>query len=308
MKIAVTIGDPSGIGPELVLKSLPKFLRFRPFIYGNKGILQRTAKELKLVKNFHLIKDFIIDTVSDINFRFGKPDEKTGGIAIDSIKSALNDNPDILITAPIVKNVIKRFSKNFIGHTEFLAEYFKVKNFAMVGILKDKRIMFLTTHLPILDVPSRIEKRDIFNKLLLFDYGLKKYFWIKQPRIGVSAFNPHGYEFSYGEEKTIEQGIKLARNKGLNVYGPFPADSLFNREFDGFLVMYHDQGFVYLKTERGGVNWTLGLPVIRVSPLCGAALDIAGKNLSDASGMVNAIKIGIKIFRKGGKNDVFKKI
>ncbi|MEO0124490.1 MAG: 4-hydroxythreonine-4-phosphate dehydrogenase PdxA [candidate division WOR-3 bacterium] len=307
MKIAVTIGDPSGIGPELILRTLPQFLKYKPLIYGNKKIFKKTAKELNLVKNFYLIEDFITDTLPDVNFRFGKPDEKTGKIAIDSMKSALSDNPDILITAPIVKNVIKRFLKNFVGHTEFLAEYFKIKNFAMVGILKDKRIMFLTTHLPIADVPFKIEKSEILNKLLLFDYGLKRYFQIKEPRIGVSALNPHGSEFGYGEEKVIEQGINLAVNKGVNAFGPFPADSLFNKNFDGFLVMYHDQGFVYLKSRKGGVNWTLGLPLIRISPLYGAALDIAGKNLADASGMVNAIKIGIRMFREGGKNDIFKK-
>lgn len=308
MKIAVTIGDPSGIGPELILRTLPQFLKYKPLIYGNKKIFKKTSEELNLVKNFYIIKDFITDTVSDINFRFGKPDEKTGKVAIDSIKSALRDAPDILITAPIVKNVIKRFLKNFVGHTEFLAEYFKIKNFAMVGILQDKRIMFLTTHLPIADVPFKIEKSEILNKLLLFDYGLKRYFRIKKPRIGVSALNPHGSEFGYGEENAIEQGIKLAMNKGVNAFGPFPADSLFNKNFDGFLVMYHDQGFVYLKSRKGGVNWTLGLPMIRLSPLYGAALDIAGKNLADVSGMVNAIKTGIKMYRKGGKNDTFKKI
>ncbi len=308
MKIAVTIGDPSGIGPELILKSLPRFLKYKPLIYGNKNILKKTARELNLVKNFNLIKDFIMDTVPDTDFRFGKPDEKTGRIAIRSIESALNSNPDVLITAPIVKDVIKRFLKNFVGHTEFLAAYFKISNFAMVGILKNKRVIFLTTHLPIADVPFKIEKSEIFNKLLLFDYGLKRYFRIKEPRIGVSALNPHGYEFGYGEEKIIEQGIRRARNKGINAFGPFPADSLFNKNFDGFLVMYHDQGFVYLKAEKGGVNWTLGLPIIRVSPLCGAALDIAGKNLCDISGMLRTIKMGIKLFKQGGKNDLFKPI
>lgn len=307
MKIAVTIGDPAGIGPELVLKSVPRFLKYKPLIYGNKNIFKRVAKGLNLIKNFYLIKDFITDTVPDINFRVGKPDEKTGRIAIESIKSALNTNPDVLITAPIVKDVIKKFLKNFIGHTEFLAEYFKIKNFAMVGILRDKRIMFLTTHLPIADVPFKIEKSEIFNKLLLFDYGLKRYFHTKSPSIGVSALNPHGYEFGYGEEKAIEQGIRLAKSKGVNAFGPFPADSLFNKNFDGFFVMYHDQGFVYLKSRKGGLNWTLGLPIIRLSPLYGAALDIAGRNLCDISGMINAIKIGIKMFRDRGKNDNFKK-
>lgn len=308
MKIAVTIGDPSGIGPELILKSLPRFLKYKPLIYGSRQILKTTAQTLELVKNFRLVKDFITDTGSDIKFQFGKPNQKTGKIALDSIKSALEDKPDILITSPIVKSVIKEFQKDFVGHTEYLAEYFNKKNFAMVGIIREKRIMFLTTHLPIADVPGAIKKDKIYKKLLLFDYGLRRYFGIINPRIGVSTLNPHGYEFSYGEEKIIEQGIRLARKKGLNAFGPYPADSLFNKDFDGFFVMYHDQGFIYLKSERGGVNWTLGLPVIRLSPLYGAALDIAGKNIADSAGMVNAIKIGIIMNIKGGRDVDFKQI
>ncbi|MCX7994419.1 MAG: 4-hydroxythreonine-4-phosphate dehydrogenase PdxA [candidate division WOR-3 bacterium] len=303
MKIAVTLGDPSGIGPELILKALPRFLKYKPVVYGNRKILEKTARKLGLLNNFNLLKDYVIDAVLDFDFKFGSPNENTGRVALNSIEAALQDLPDILITAPIVKGVIKSFFKNFVGHTEYLARYFKIKDFAMVGILQDKRIMFYTTHLPIADIPRTINKKDIFKKLILFDRGLRRYFGLKNPKIGVSALNPHGSEFSYGEEKFIGQGIKMAREKGLDVSGPFPADTLFNKKFDGYLVMYHDQGFVYLKAKKGGVNWTLGLPIIRLSPLYGAAIDIAGKNLADATGMSNAIKIGIEMFKKGGKDE-----
>uniref|UniRef100_A0A7C4TBZ7 4-hydroxythreonine-4-phosphate dehydrogenase PdxA n=1 Tax=candidate division WOR-3 bacterium TaxID=2052148 RepID=A0A7C4TBZ7_UNCW3 len=304
MKLGITIGDPSGIGPELILKSLPHFLKYKPIIYGNKNIFEKTARNLHLDKNYRLIKECIRDTVPSIKFQFGRPNENTGKIALASIKSALADEPDILITAPIVKSVIKRFEKNFIGHTEFLANYFNTKEFAMVGILNHKRIMFLTTHLPVADVPKKIKDDEICQKLLLFDKELKKFFGIKRPCFGVSALNPHGAEFSYGEERIIEKGIALARRKGISAFGPFPADSLFNRVFDGFLVMYHDQGFTYLKAKGGGLNWTCGLPIIRLSPLYGAALDIAGKNCADNKGMVNALKMGIIMFNKSRKGAV----
>lgn len=297
MKIAITLGDPSGIGPELILKTLPRFLKYRPLIYGNREILKRTAQALQIRKNFNLIKDFIIDTVPSIRFQFGKPYERTGRVALNSIESALADKPDILITPPIVKGVIKIFNKDFIGHTEFLADYFKVNNFAMVGILSDKRVIFLTTHLPLVDVPKMINKEVVYKRLKLFDHGLKLYLGIKRPKICVSSLNPHSSEFGYGEEDIIKEGINFAKDNGINAQGPFPADSIFNREFDGYLVMYHDQGFIYLKSKKGGVNWTLGLPIIRLSPLYGAALDIAGKNIADIKGMVNAIKIGIKLYR-----------
>ncbi|MGB9721242.1 MAG: PdxA family dehydrogenase [bacterium] len=298
MKIAVTIGDPAGIGTELILKALPKFVRYQPIVYGNDTIIEGTARKLGLIENYKIIRECLKNSVPAIKFQFGKPDEKTGKIALDSIESALCDNPDIIITSPIVKNVIKKFSKNFVGQTEFLAGYFKTKNFAMVGILNEKRIMFLTTHLPVADIPKSINKEEICNKLLLFDYGLKKFFGVESPRLGVSALNPHGAEFGYGEEKIIEKGIKTARKKGIYVSGPFPADSIFSRNLDGFLVMYHDQGFTYLKAKKGGLNWTLGLPIIRLSPLYGAALDIAGKGRADATGMINALRMGIKMYNQ----------
>lgn len=298
MKIVVTIGDPAGIGPELVLKTLPHFLKFKPVIYGSEQILKKTATKLHLLKNYQLLSECIKDVVPGIAFSFGTPDEKTGRIALHSIESALVDHPDILITAPIVKSVIKKFFKKFVGHTEFLADYFQIRNFAMVGLLRKKRIMFLTTHLPIIDVAQNIDKKEICNKLILFEWGLKRFFGIKKPALGVSTFNPHGEEFSYGEENIIKQGVMLAQKKGIDARGPFPADSLFCRPFDGYLVMYHDQGFVYLKSKKDGLNWTLGLPIIRLSPLCGAALDIAGKGIAETKGMFNAVKTGIMMYKK----------
>ncbi|MGQ9464786.1 MAG: PdxA family dehydrogenase [bacterium] len=297
MKIAVTIGDPSGIGPELVLKTIPQFLKYKPVVYGIHQVLKQTAEYLSLSENYKIIKDCVRDVGLPIRFRFGIPNEKTGRIALNSLRSALADNPDILITAPIVKNVIKKFYKNFVGHTEFLADYYQVKNFAMVGLIGKKRIMCLTTHLPVVDVPRHIKKDEVFNKLLLFDWGLKRFFGIKKPALAVSAFNPHGDEFSYGEEHIIKQGIILAGKKGINASGPFPADSIFSRPYDGYLVIYHDQGFIYLKSKKGGLNWTMGLPIIRLSPLYGAALDIAGKGIADTTGMVNAIKMGIEMYK-----------
>jgi len=298
MKIAITIGDPSGIGPELILKAVPDFVEYNPVIFGNTEMLKKVASALGLKKNYRLIKNRIVDAIPAVGFAYGKPDERTGRAALYSIESALADKPDILITAPIVKSVIKKFDNNFIGHTEFLADYYDCKNFAMVGLLNNKRIMFLTTHVALADVPKKINKDEVHKKLTLFAHGLKKFFGIKNPRLAVSTINPHGDEFGYGEETIIEQGIMESKRSGIFVSGPYPADSLFNRKFDGYLVMYHDQGFVYLKSKKGGLNWTLGLPIIRLSPLYGAALDIAGKNVADATGMINAIRVGIKMFQK----------
>ncbi len=292
------MGDPSGIGPEIILKSLVKVKNIKDLqIFGSKEIFKKTARDLGIVNNYEKLKDNIIDCVNGVKFTYGKPTIQTANVAIASIDNALCSKPDIMITAPIVKWVIKKLRPSFIGHTEYLAGYYGVEDFAMVGVLGKKRIMLLTTHIPLRDVFKMVKAKNIFNKIVLLKKGLKRYFKINNPAIGVSALNPHSYEFTKGEEKEIEKGIHRARVKGINAQGPFPADSLFNLDFDGFLAIYHDQAFIFLKSKKGGVNWTLGLPIIRLSPLYGAALDIAGKNIADFSGMISAIRTGIAMYK-----------
>jgi 4-hydroxythreonine-4-phosphate dehydrogenase len=298
MKIGITLGDPAGIGPELILKGIPKFKNHKHlFIFGNQKILKRTAQELGILTGYNRIKNNIVDCVRDTGFCYGKPSVKTGRVAIQSIDRALEYGVDILITSPIVKEVIKNSIPDFTGHTEYFAKFFHIKNFAMVGLWRNKRIMLLTTHLPLRGVFKKITPKKVFQKIILLDQGLKKYFGIDKPLIGVSALNPHAFEFSRGEDEKIKQGINMARIKHINASGPYPADSLFKRPFNGFLAMYHDQAMIYLKSKNNGLNFTLGIPIIRLSPLYGAALDIAGKNKAQASGFIYAISQGIKLFR-----------
>lgn len=298
MKIGITIGDPAGIGPEIILKSA-SFLtaQKKTCIYGNKEILNKTAQDLKMKKNYRLIKPIIVDCVRPRDFHYGAPTGSTGRAAMESIDTALKDDVDVLITAPIVKDVIRDFIPGFIGHTEYFARHFETKKYAMVGIWRRVRVMLLTTHLPLRNVIRKVTSRGILEKLRLLHSGLKKYFRVCDPVIGVSALNPHAFEFSRGEEERIQQGILSARSEDICAFGPFPADSLFNRAFDGFLTMYHDQAMTYLKSKKDGLNFTLGLPVVRLSPLYGAALDIAGRNVAECSGFIEACRQGINIYR-----------
>jgi 4-hydroxythreonine-4-phosphate dehydrogenase len=165
----------------------------------------------------------------------------------------------------------------------------------MTGIWRDKRIMLLTAHLPLREVFKKIDARIVANRICFFAAGLRKYFGIDNPEIGVAAVNPHALEFSRGEDEEVRQGIMRARRRGIRVSGPFPGDSLFDRRFDGFIAAYHDQAMVYLKSKTGGLNFTLGLPVIRLSPLCGAALDIAGKGCADVKGFAAAFSTGRRL-------------
>jgi len=287
MKIGITLGDPSGIGPEIILKAVPQFKnQTNLFIFGNKNILERTAHDLGILERYELIEKDIVDCVKNTKFHYGKPTKETGRAAMQSIDGALKYGVDIVVTPPIVKDAIRSLIPDFIGHTEYLAKYFRVKNFAMVGLWRNKRIMLLTTHVPLRRVAKKITPSNVAQKITLLAQGLKKYFGNRKPSIGVSAFNPHAFEFSLGEDEKIRQGIVMAQRKKINVKGPYPADTLFNRDFDGFLTVYHDQAMVYLKSKKNGLNFTLGLPIIRLSPLYGAALDIAGKNRAEYSGRV----------------------
>jgi 4-hydroxythreonine-4-phosphate dehydrogenase len=298
MKVAITMGDPAGIGPEIILKCAPVITGIDSCkIYGNTDIFKKAGHDMKLRRNYDTIKKYIINCTRSTAFRYGKPTPTTGAIALASIDSALMSNSDIIITPPIVKKVIQKRTSGFIGHTEYLANYYRTRDFAMVGIWETKRIMLLTTHMPLRKVFPHIKAELIRKKICLFAQGLNQYFKIKDPRIAVSAFNPHGSEFSTGEDEIIKNAVTQAKRKNIDVHGPFPADTLFNRRFDGFLTMYHDQAMIYLKSKRNGLNFTLGLPVIRLSPLYGAALDIAGKGIAEKSGLETALKRSILLYK-----------
>ncbi len=298
MLIGLTMGDPAGIGPEIILKSARFLLKYRDlYIFGNNRILNRTATDLRLTRQYRLLKDRIIDCVQNVDFHYGRPNVRTGTAALQSIDCSLKSACDIIVTAPIIKEAITRFLPGFIGHTEYYARYHKVDDFAMIGIHRDKRMMILTTHQPLRRAINSIQTKKIVSRLKLFDHGLRKYFKIEKPVIAVSALNPHAYEFSLGEDEKIKEAVLIARRRRINACGPFAADSIFQRQYDGYLTMYHDQAMIFLKSKKDGLNFTLGLPRIRLSPLYGAALDIAGKNLAENSGLIKAVRTGILLHR-----------
>ncbi|UCD18960.1 MAG: 4-hydroxythreonine-4-phosphate dehydrogenase PdxA [candidate division WOR-3 bacterium] len=297
MQIAVTMGDPSGIGPEMILRAVSK-LRDpgECSIFGSRMILERTARDLRLLSNYRCIESYIVDVIGRVDFEYGRSTKRTARAAMLSIEAALGSGPDIIITAPIVKATVRMIVPGFVGHTEYLANNFGVRDYAMTGIWRDKRIMLFTAHMPLRRVLKRISADRIAKRIRFFRDGLVRYFGVDDPEIGVSAVNPHAFEFSVGEDEEIRAGIRAAARKGIRVSGPYPGDTLFGRKFDGFIAMYHDQAMVYLKSKRDGLNFTIGLPIVRLSPLCGAASDIAGKGCADASGLVAAFSAGKKIY------------
>jgi len=309
VNIGITMGDPAGIGPEIILKAVSQFLKgqkagrnIKLSIFAAPTVLLQTARDLGLLPAYRMIKDLIVECAPEIRFRYGRPTRETARAAMASIDRALKPEYgiDVLITPPIVKEAVRSLIPDFVGHTEYLAGHYGLDRhqYAMMGLSSDqKRIMLVTTHLPVKSVAAFITARNVFKKIALLDLGLRKYFGVARPEIGVAAFNPHVFEFSRGEDERILKGVLEARANRIMARGPFSADSLFTRSYDGFLAMFHDQAFVFLKARKGGLNFTLGLPIVRLSPLHGAALDIAGKNIADHTGMAAALREGVRIHK-----------
>jgi 4-hydroxythreonine-4-phosphate dehydrogenase len=216
----------------------------------------------------------------------------------EAVKRAKHRELDAITTCPINKKAMNEAGFSFPGHTELLAHLTETPSVAMMFLGSRWRIVLATIHLPLKDVSGWIHKDRILSILRLTDEGMKKHFRIPHPKIAVLGLNPHcGEEGLLGEEekKEILPAIAEAKHLGMDVDGPFPADSFFNMvgrlSFDAVIAMYHDQGLIPIKMLdfKEAVNFTLGLPFIRTSVDHGTAYDIAGKGLADPTNLVKAV-------------------
>jgi len=327
--IAVTMGDPSGIGPEIILKALrdPKIRKFaRPLILGDWGVFQRTrlgGRRPKLIcwqpgqRLLPMLDDpkaFTVCSLSALSARDSRPGvaAKVAGHGTFSYirvaaKLALSKVADAIATAPLSKNILIDAGYNYPGHTELLGELGGTPDCRMMLIGAKLRVVPVTGHIPFSKVPRSLN-RDTLQKTFELTYGsLKQSFGIVRPRIAVAALNPHGGEkgnFGAEEIEIIAPAVKAARKRGIPVHGPFPADSLFHQaargDYDAVVCMYHDQGLIPLKLHHfyGGVALTLGPPFIRTSVDHGTAYDIAGKDKADESSMREAILLAAQLARQ----------
>ena len=300
--LLITLGEISGIGPEITLKAIRYFSPKRVKIIGSFGVLEKTKRSLKLAIDF---EPYLLNLVKNTDFSFGKPTVKTAKYALESLKVALSLIKEKkalgIITAPICKENLKKIGFSYPGHTEFFAENFKIKNYTLLAYTKYFKVCFVTLHLPLFLVKKELSAKKIFHTAYLLYQFLNKIEGIKRPKILFFSFNPHLFEFTLGEEEMIKKAIKrLKRFPGD--YDIKPADTLpyLLGNYDGFVALYHDQGMIPAKllSERKGVNITLGLPFIRTSPLHGVGLDIAGKNLADERSMAMAIRLALKWSKK----------
>ena len=303
------MGDPSGIGPEVLIKTLSdKHVSSLAHItvIGDYFVIEKNKKDLKLKTDFSLLD---LSNVPQNNFSYGQSKAHFGKAAVEYIDKALEiikrKEADALVTAPVNKSSVRSAGlKDFEGHTEYLAARTGTKEFAMMFVGKKLKISLVTRHVALKDVARSISTDSVYSTIMLTSGYLKKFFGLKNPKIGVTGLNPHaGDNGIFGDEEAniITPAIKKASFDIGDIYGPIPADAVFYEalegKFDAVVAMYHDQALAPFKTLyfKDGVNLTLGLPFIRTSPDHGTAFDIAGKGIADAASMKEAVLLACRI-------------
>jgi len=316
-KIGISMGDPAGIGPEIILKVLADekaLTDFIPLVIGDMTVLSERAKKLNIPFSLPLIDNIsnwvnnphpgLLSLTSLQNVECGEVSKESGhasGLYIKkAVELALNNDIDGMVTAPINKESFNLGGFNYPGHTEFLAELTKTENYAMMLMGDTLKVVLLTIHCSLMEVAGRLSVEDTLRIIRLSHESLKKYFAIESPGIALASLNPHAGEaglFGQEEEKILLPASRMAREEGIDVTDPLPADTLFfsavRGKYDIVVCPYHDQGLIPLKMLHfeDGVNVTLGLPIVRTSPDHGTAFDIAGRGIAADIDQMGSIRI-----------------
>lgn len=317
-RVAITLGDPRGIGPEVVLKALARpDLRelCTPLILGDPGVLGRTAAEVGIRLPLEEVEDagdappaaVAVLPLSRLPRQISPEQGARASFAYvrRAAELALAGEVQAMATAPVSKEGIAAAGIPFRGHTEFLAEFSATKEFVMMLAGERLRVALVTTHLPLRAVAPLLTEEKICAVVEITAAGLRDFFGLPAPRIAVAALNPHAGEGGlFGDEEGIIAAAVRRAGTSLAVSGPWPADTLFFRasqgEFDAVVCMYHDQGLIPLKLLHfhAAVNITLGLPFIRTSADHGVAYDIAGQGRADSRSMEEAIRLAARLARR----------
>lgn len=332
--LAITMGDPAGIGPEIIVKALSReetYQKCRPLVSGDAAIIELAVSQMNAGLKVHAINDvkdalFELGTIDvyDLHcvdmstFKQGEVQPQCGNAAfvsvVKAIELAMSDDVDATVTAPLNKEALHKAGHNFDGHTEIYAHFTNTKKYAMLLADEFLRVIHVSTHVSLREACDRVKKQRIIEVTELIDDACHQ-FGIEHPHIGIAGLNPHASDgglFGWEEEKEISPAVEELKARGFNVEGPVSPDSLFAKarcgKFDGVVAMYHDQGHIPFKVvgfqwnrETGrmeaskGVNITLGLPIIRVSVDHGTAFDVAGKGIASAEGLLLAIDYATKM-------------
>lgn len=309
------MGDPCGVGPEVVLKAgaaLKKSAEpINIILIGSRAVFAEAAKIIGLedfCRGLNIIDtgDFDIKNISE-----RKPTPEAGKAAVEcvmkGIDMTLSGEIDALVTAPISKEAVRMAGYPYPGHTEMLADKTGAGNAVMMMVGKDIRVSFVTTHVPLKEVFTLISTEKILSAIKTTADGLERLFGIPraEQRIGVCALNPHAGEgglMGLEEKNIIRPAVeRAAKEAGINCNGPIASDVIFHRavqgEYDAVVSLYHDQGAIPIKllAFESGVNLTLGLPIIRTSPTHGTAFEIAGRGLAHHGSMLEAIRLANRL-------------
>jgi 4-phospho-D-threonate 3-dehydrogenase / 4-phospho-D-erythronate 3-dehydrogenase len=329
-RIGITMGDPAGIGPEVVLKAVAEEEITRicvPIIIGDAQLLAHTARTLDLQSGYDIIRQgeplpeslaepviFHLDNIGGFiepGIESGAAGKAAAGYIEAAVELCAAGSVDAIATAPINKRALFLGGYSFPGHTEFLAHLTGSEDSAMAFVAANLRIVLLSTHVPLAEAIRLVERDRIIRTINLAHRELRRW-GIERPRLAVAALNPHGAEgglFGMEEAAEIVPAIEACHGvDDVNVRGPFPADTVFLRasrgEFDAVIACYHDQAMIPVKCLSFGeaVNVTMGLPFIRTSVDHGTAFDIAGKGLAEHSSMLAAIKLAAELSTSAGES------
>jgi 4-hydroxythreonine-4-phosphate dehydrogenase len=324
------MGDPAGIGPEVVLKAVAEAEVQNlcvPIIIGDAQLLAHNARTLDLQCGYEIVRfdEHLPDQLNDpVIFHLdniqghvepGIESGDAGKAAAGYIEAAVElcaaGSIDAIATAPINKRALFLGGYGFPGHTEFLAHLTATEDYAMGFVAENLRVVLISTHVPLHDAIRLVTRERVEKTIRLTERELRRW-GLESPRMAMAALNPHGAEgglFGIEEASEIVPAVEACRlHDGINVRGPYSADTIFLRaargEFDAVVACYHDQAMIPVKCLSFGeaVNVTLGLPFIRTSVDHGTAFDIAGKGIAEHSSMVAAIKLAAELSLKAGES------
>lgn len=318
-KLAITLGDPGGIGPEIAVKALTVVSReCLPIVIGDSAVIEETVALIKVPLVVKKIRNadeafpssgllWCIDPGSLRTFRKGMPDRGNGAASVSCIRKgvelAMEKEVDGMVTSPVSKEALKLAGFPWPGHTEMLAEFTGTRDYAMMLVGEPLKVILVTIHTALRNVPGLITRESVLKTIRLAGKACDM-LGIERPRIAVAGLNPHAGEsgiLGTEEEEEIIPAIEGARKEGLIAEGPYPPDVIFHKAYKGnvdiVVCMYHDQGLIPLKMIAfdKGVNVTVGLPIIRTSPDHGTAYDIAWKGIADPSSMIEAIRLAMRL-------------
>lgn len=333
--LAITMGDPAGIGPEIAIKAFSDvdiYTICNPVLVGNAAMMSRVVKDLNSELKIQAIKsvgaaefcygkiDVIdLEVANHEEIQYGQISAAAGDIAFRSVVKAIelakNGDVDGTVTCPIHKKAISDAGHHFSGHTEIYAHYTNTTKYAMLLADDQLKIIHVSTHVSLRKACDLVQKERILDVIKILNDGLQR-LGIENPRIGVAGLNPHaGDEGLFGDEeiKEIIPAVIEAKQKGFIVEGPIPPDTMYalaaGGRYDGCVAMYHDQGHIPFKLagfvwdEKSGkmksvkgVNITLGLPIIRTSVDHGTAFEIAGKGIASSEALLYAIDYAVKLY------------